>query len=205
MVVNTMTLPDSISCSDEQDEEHRQLKLIAEGDDRAFKSLYLHYHPRLYRFTSRLLNNSAMVEEVVSDTLFAVWKSAGSFKGKSRVSTWIFGIGYRTALKAIRSSARHDRFTNASDDSDTLVDTSAGNDPAALAETDDDTEQLLAAIETLSTEQKVVVELTGFGWSCAEIGEIVGCPTNTVKTRMFNARKKIHRQLQARHSDYITE
>lgn len=205
MVVNTMTLPDSIYCSDEQDDEYRQLRLIAEGDDRAFKSLYLDYHPRLYRFTSRLLNNSAMVEEVVSDTLFAVWKSAGSFKGKSRVSTWIFGIGYRTALKAIRSSARHERFTNASEDSETLVDSSAGNDPAALAETDDDTEQLLAAIETLSTEQKVVVELTGFGWSCAEIGEIVGCPTNTVKTRMFNARKKINRQLQARHADYITE
>lgn len=191
MVTTTMELDEWVDEPERGMDELGELKRIAQRDEAAFESLYRRYHPKLYRFVQRITNNPAQVEEIVSDTLYAVWKSADTFQQKSKVSTWIFGIAYRTALKSVRSNKRFSRFTQSGDDPEALLDANTASDPSVEAEILDKTTQVLAAVATLSPKQKAVVELTALGWSCAEIGEIVDCPTNTVKTRMFNARKKI--------------
>lgn len=191
MVADTMTLTERPIVSTNKDDEFAQLQRIARKDHAAFESLYRVYHPKLYRFANGLLNNHAQVEEVVSDTLYAVWTGAAKFKNKSKVSTWIFGIGFRVAMKAVRSNARHSRMTDHNEDGDELVDSRNCNDPSVGAELSEEASKVIAALGKVSPEQRAVVELTALGWSCSEIGEIVGCPTNTVKTRMFNARKRL--------------
>lgn len=191
MVTTTMEIDGWVDDSDHGMDELDELQRIAKGDEPAFESLYHRYHPKLFRFVQRIASNPAQAEEIVSDTLYAVWKSAGAFQNKSKVSTWIFGIAYRTALKSVRSNNRFLRFTQSGDDPEALVDSNSASNPSIKAEVLDKTAQVLAAVEMLSPKQKAVVELTALGWSCAEIGEIVDCPPNTVKTRMFNARKKI--------------
>lgn len=191
MVTTTMEIDGWVDDSDHGMDELDELQRIAKGDEPAFESLYHRYHPKLFRFVQRIASNPAQAEEIVSDTLYAVWKSAGAFQNKSKVSTWIFGIAYRTALKSVRSNNRFLRFTQSGDDPEVLVDSNSASNPSIKAEVLDKTAQVLAAVEMLSPKQKAVVELTALGWSCAEIGEIVDCPPNTVKTRMFNARKKI--------------
>jgi len=191
MVANTMTLTGWAESPDQETEEVAILRRIAQRDEAAFETLYNRYHPTLFRFVQRMVNDPSQVEEVVSDTLYAVWKGADKFQRKSKVSTWIYGIGYRTALKALRSGKRHNRFTLSDDSVDVAVDLSSGNDPAECAEMADAVSHVTEALKKLSPEQKAVVELTALGWSCVEIGEIVGCPSNTVKTRMFSARKKL--------------
>ena len=81
------------------DETHL-MGLVARGDRRAFESLYRSYHLRLARFLSNLLRKPELVEEVVNDTLLAVWRRPDSFSGKSKLSTWIFAIAYHKALRA---------------------------------------------------------------------------------------------------------
>ncbi len=191
MVANTMAFTGWTNGSDQETDEVAVLQRIARRDEVAFESLYRRYHPLLFRFVQRMLNDPAQVEEVVSDTLYAVWNGAGKFQRKSRVSTWIYGIGYRTALKAIRAGKRHSRFTQSGESAESAVDLSKNNDPAVEAELVDSISQMSQALKSLSIEQRAVVELTALGWSCVEIGEIVGCPSNTVKTRMFSARKKL--------------
>jgi RNA polymerase sigma-70 factor (ECF subfamily) len=191
MVANTMEIDGWIDDPDPGMDELDELKRIAQRDEAAFESLYRRYHPKLFRFVQRITNNPAQVEEIVSDTLYAVWNSADRFQQKSKVSTWIFGIGYRTALKSVRSNKRYSRFTRSGDDPEALMDSSTTSDPSIEAEISDKAKRVLAAVEALSPKQKAVVELTALGWSCAEIGEIVDCPANTVKTRMFSARKKL--------------
>ena len=72
------------------------------GDRAAFKELYLIYHRRLARFLMRMTSRHDLIEEVINDTLWTVWLKAGDFRGDSLVSTWIVGITYRRALKALR-------------------------------------------------------------------------------------------------------
>src|SRR5689334_16236033 len=86
-------------------DETRLIARICERDLRAFEQLYRIYHPRLSRFLINILRRPQLVEEALNDTLMVVWKRPESFNGTSKVSTWIFAIAYRTALKA---RARHD-------------------------------------------------------------------------------------------------
>ena len=78
------------------------LRQVAAGDRTAFKELYLIYHRRLARFLMRMTSRHDLIEEVINDTLWTVWLKAGDFRGDSLVSTWIVGITYRRALKALR-------------------------------------------------------------------------------------------------------
>ena len=73
----------------------RLLQAVAEGNRGAFEALYRRYHPRLLGFAHRWIEQRDQAEEVVQEVMFAVWKDAASFQGRSRVSTWIFGITYR--------------------------------------------------------------------------------------------------------------
>ncbi|MEE9335433.1 MAG: sigma-70 family RNA polymerase sigma factor [Granulosicoccaceae bacterium] len=180
--------PDNVATPDD---EVSELQRIAQQDEQTFETLYLRYHPKLYRFVQGLLKNPSQVEEVVSDTLYAVWTGAGKFQNQSKVSTWIFGTAFRIAMKAVRAGRRHTRFDNNSEDAGVLMDLNTSNDPAIGATLSEDVSNMVSALNGISPEQKAVVELTALGWTSAEIGEIVGCPANTVKTRMFSARKKI--------------
>jgi RNA polymerase sigma-70 factor, ECF subfamily len=80
------------------------LRRIVAHDRDAFRELYLLYHRRLARFLMRMSLSPESVEEIINDTLWTVWQKAADFRGASRVSTWIVGIAYRRALKAMRQT-----------------------------------------------------------------------------------------------------
>jgi RNA polymerase sigma-70 factor, ECF subfamily len=160
------------------------LNKIAGGDREALRALYLIYHRRLTGFLLRFTRRQDMVEEVINDTLYVVWCKAGEFRGDSRLSTWIMGIAYRCALKSVRRRG-HQLVTAVPIENESL----AAPDELNAAET---AEWLALAMQQLSTDQRLTLELAyGQGYSCEEIAEITDCPLNTVKTRMFHARRKL--------------
>src|ERR1700712_3756491 len=77
------------------------LHRVAAKDRRAFETLYPLYYRRLFGYLLKLTRRAELVEEVLNDVMFAIWKGAASFDGRSRPSTWIFGIAYHKALKAL--------------------------------------------------------------------------------------------------------
>jgi len=161
------------------------LRQVAAGDRTAFKELYLIYHRRLARFLMRMTSRHDLIEEVINDTLWTVWLKAGDFRGDSLVSTWIVGITYRRALKALR---RHGA------PRPMLVEEVAVAPDAQLE--DENREWLGQALAELPLEQRMVMEFSYLmGHSCEEIAQIMQCPVNTVKTRMFHAREKLRRSL----------
>ena len=162
------------------------LRQVAVGDRTAFKELYLIYHRRLARFLMRMTSRHDLIEEVINDTLWTVWLKAGDFRGDSLVSTWIVGITYRRALKALR---RHGTPRPMLVVEDVAV--------APDAQLEDENRQWLGqALAELPLEQRMVMEFSYLmGHSCEEIATIMQCPVNTVKTRMFHAREKLRRSL----------
>src|SRR5258708_38681255 len=75
---------------------------VAKGDRHAFETLYRCYFPRLRRFPERVTRRPQIVEEILNDTMLVVWRKAPSYNLRSKVSTWIFGIAFRRALKALK-------------------------------------------------------------------------------------------------------
>lgn len=164
------------------------LALIDQGDERAFEELYHCYHARLTRFLMNLLRRPVLVEEVLNDTMIAVWQKPSSFRGASKLSTWIFAIAYRKAMKALRKL--DEPVEQKVPDMRTSEDIPA--DDCIWHHQRD--HLLLDAMQQLSADHRAVVDLTYFHeLGYREIAEIVGCPVDTVKTRMFHARRHLRR------------
>jgi RNA polymerase sigma factor (sigma-70 family) len=166
--------------------DEQLIRRIASHDLQAFDALYRSFFPRLKRFLDRMTHSVTMIEEIINDTMLVVWQKAGTYNGTCKVSTWIFSIAYRKALQALRDV----------------------DDPVEIdfeqvsAETDGQPEHEITqrqqqrnigrALDALPLEQRTVVNLTYYhGMGYQEIAETMDCPVNTVKTRMFHARKRL--------------
>jgi RNA polymerase sigma-70 factor (ECF subfamily) len=170
-------------------QEAALLLRISEGDRLAFEALYRGYFPRLTRFLERILNRPQAVEEVLNDAMLVVWRKAGSFNGQSKVSTWIFSIAYRKALKSI---SRHDEPVEADDD----LAESPRPGPESLLMQKQLSTVLWQCVRRMSAEHRAVIELTHYhGYAYREIAQIMDCPVDTVKTRMFHARRRLRQML----------
>lgn len=168
--------------------ERALLGRMAAGDRAALALLYRPYHRRLSRFLARVTRRADLIDEVVNEAFWIVWQKAGSFRGDSRVSTWIMGIAWRCALKALRRHGEDD-----APDAEPPADPGATADPHADHELRD---WLGKALRRLPTEQRVVVELAyGHGHSLEEIAAIMQSPLGTVKARLFHARVKLRNLL----------
>jgi RNA polymerase sigma-70 factor (ECF subfamily) len=164
------------------------LERVVARDREAFRELYVAYHRRLARFLMRLTRRYEVAEEIINDTFWIVWRKAAQFRGDSLVSTWIMGIAYRRGLKALRGSAARQ-----ADSTDLETAQLVAPDDLAAAEL---SEWILLAMAQLPSEQRITLEFAyGYGHSCEEIAQIMDCPTNTVKTRLFHGREKLRRLL----------
>jgi RNA polymerase sigma factor (sigma-70 family) len=161
------------------------LHRVAQGDRHAFELFYRLYYRRLTRFLQQVMRRQHLVEEVVDDTMLVVWRKADGFNHASRVSTWIFAIAYRKALKALKRAHRHGEIPWDGEEG------YAEGPESELIEREVQ-HRLRRALAALSAEHRAVVELTYYhGYAYREIAQIVGCPVDTVKTRMFHARRKL--------------
>ena len=168
------------------EDEVALLRRIALKDRYAFDLLYRGYYRRLTRFLEQTTGTHQLIDEILDDTMLVVWRKAATFNGESRVSTWIFAIAYRRALKALE---RERRWAQISVDADELVLASSPETEFIERESGLALRRLLGA---LSVEQRAVIELTYYhGCAYKEIATIIGCPVNTVKTRMFYAHRKL--------------
>lgn len=168
-------------------DEYALLQGIGAGDTAAFEAFYKIYYPRLFRFVLRMTRQTEAVEELIQETLLVVWEKPHGFNFESKISTWVFGIAYKKTLKAMAKSARRDHDV----DIDQFVD-SIGDPVANPAHNWENEDWLNRGLALLSPEQRAVIELTFYhGLSYQEIGKVLDCPENTVKTRMFHARRKL--------------
>ena len=187
------------------------IRAVAQRNRQAFEALYCRYAPRLGRYLSRLLRQRELVEEVLNDVMLVVWQSAARYDPASaRLSTWLFGIAHHKALKALARRSRQSAeipLESAgvdADDPDHPASAPCPHNPERIAMGRELGRALESALAALSAEHRAVIELA-FGQDCSyeEIATITGCPVNTVKTRMFHARKRLAQLLAAQ--DYAAD
>ncbi len=190
--------PQRSARGDNQAYETQLIARLLARDIDAFEELYRAYCPRLTRFVTKFVKRPHIVEEVINDTLMVVWDRADAFKGASKLSTWIFGVAYRKAMKAMR---KQDEPVE-----DPWAEHRVSLDPTPEDELNRQRVQRLLqqAINELSADHRAVIEFTYFHeMGYREIAEIMDCPVDTVKTRMFHARRHLKRRLAGELPDWI--
>jgi RNA polymerase sigma-70 factor (ECF subfamily) len=197
-LVQTGNRQQMASKSDVVVDENVLFGLIVEGDASAFEVFYKIYYPRLFRFVLSITRDPESVEELIQETLLVVWNKPDRFNYESKISTWVFGIAHNKALKSISKSARRRNDVNVDDFQEAL-----GGDEGRAAQSWENKEWLSNTLEILTPDQRAVIELTFFHeLTYQEIAKILNCPENTVKTRMFHARKKLQAFAKNQESQY---
>ena len=149
--------------------------------------LFARHHVRVYRFALRLVRNEATAEDLISEVFLDVWRQAGKFEGRSAVSTWLLAITRFKALSVLRRKPEQELDEETAEAIEDTADT-----PEVALEKKEKGAVLRKCMEALSAEHREIIDLVYYHEkSVEEVAEIVGIPENTVKTRMFYARKRL--------------
>ncbi|MGZ8190840.1 MAG: RNA polymerase sigma factor [Methylococcaceae bacterium] len=180
------------------------MRRIANKDRKAFENVYYNYTPRIGNFLMKMLKKPELVDEAINEVMLTVWQSAERFDAaQGKLSTWLFGIAHNKALKLLERQRRHpfeqalepeESGLNENDWDEVTVGSGQAdpNNPERTVLGWELGDILVWALEQLTPEHRAVLELTFTEqYAYQDIAAITGCPVNTVKTRMFHARKKL--------------
>jgi RNA polymerase sigma-70 factor, ECF subfamily len=163
------------------------LESIADGGRTAMHILYSRHNVRVYRFILRIVRDRSVAEDLVSQVFLDVWRTASQFEGRSQVSTWLLSIARFKALTALRQR-RHEDI----DQEDVRQIADEADTPETSLDRSNTSAILRACVAKLSPAHREIVDLVYYHEkSVEEVAEIISVPANTVKTRMFYARKQL--------------
>jgi len=169
------------------DADYVLIRAIAAGSKPAMRTLFLRHHARVLRYATRIVRDHAQAEDVLSEVFLDVWRRAGRFEGRSSVGTWICGIARHKALTALEAKPPTH---NDDDHLLTLADPAPGPDGGLDAQ--DRVATLRRCIDALSRDHREIIDLVYFREkSIKEIAAMLGIGLNTVKSRVFYARKRL--------------
>ena len=163
------------------------LRSISAGDKHAMQTLFARHNVRVFRFLLRFVADRSAAEDLVSEVFLDVWRQAGRFEGRSQVTTWLLAIARYKALSALQR-----RSTEELDEDVAAAIEDPQDNPEIIIQNRQTSETLLDCLKELSPTHREVIDLVYYHEKpIDEVAEITGIPPNTVKTRMFYARKRI--------------
>ena len=164
---------------------------VASGDKRALGEVYDRFGGALFRYLLALTGDYQLSEEILQDTMVAVWRSAGTFRGGSSAKTWVFGVARRQAHNTLRRR----RLPLAGEEMlSTFPDEEIGPEEGLISGARK--EELESGIRRLPAVHREVLALIFFHeLSYEETAEVLGVPIGTVKSRLSNAKKSLKAQL----------
>jgi RNA polymerase sigma-70 factor, ECF subfamily len=174
-------------------DDKQLVKELASFDQRALRTLIARHQVKVFRFTTRLVRNDAVAEELTNEVFLEAWRNAAKFEGRSSVSTWLLSIAHNRAVSHLRK--RREETWN-DDQANELVD--SADNPEVIAQKADKGAAMRKCLVGLTPEHREIIDLVYYQeQSIAEVSAVLGIPEATVKTRMFYARKKLSELLKA--------
>ncbi len=164
---------------------------MAAGNTQALDDLYGRYGGQILAFLIARLNNQAIAEEVLQDTMLAAWNNAASFRGDSSVKTWLLVIARNRAINTQR------RYQPQWVDMEAVYDlASSDTSPHEAVEREFDKARVREALEHLSPDQREILVLFFFQHLTGpEIAEVLDISAGTVKSRLHRAKEALRRTM----------
>lgn len=179
---------------DDTDEALALLAQIANRDETAFRRLYDASYRRIYAFVMHRMRDEAAASEIVGEVLYDVWRRPAAYRGDAKLSTWLLGIARHKMLDRLRGADKtHEDIADHED----LHGSDTEDGYTALAQ-QQRAEGVAKCVAQLGEPHRECLYLAFYEeLSQAEIAQLQQVPEATVKTRLFHARAKIKRCLQA--------
>ena len=185
----------------DRDIDQKLVERVQRGDKAAFDLLVVKYQRKIFRLLSRLIRDSAEVEDVAQEAFIKAYRALPNFRGESAFYTWLYRIAINTAKNWLVSQGRRAPTSTEADieeaetfdDGEHLRDL---NTPDAMLLTKQVADAVNRAIERLPEDLKTAIVLRELeGLSYEEISETMNCPIGTVRSRIFRAREAIAEEL----------
>ena len=165
-------------------DERELIAKIAKKDQNAFQTFFYIYKNRLYYYFYKLLENQEDAEELTMETFFRIYRNAGTFRGESKVSSWVFGIARRVCLEHLKEKNRSIK----------TLEIYEGDAVSENLPINEDVELVRKAIEKLAPHDREVLFLAYYEeLPYEDIAKVLDIPVGTVKSRVFNAKAKLKR------------
>jgi RNA polymerase sigma-70 factor (ECF subfamily) len=160
------------------------IRAAAGGDRLAFEQIVRDHQLHVWRFLRRLVGDDALAEDVTQETFLRIYTRLDSFAFQAKFTTWMFQIARNAGIDALRARDRRSRVA-------TEASTSTPHAPVAPP---DLRVELQAALDSLPAKLRTVLLLVEvLGLRYREAAAVLGVPEGTVKSRVFQARLRLHR------------
>ena len=178
-------------------EDGRLLAAVAERRDReAYRALFDRYHPRVFVFVRRRLEDQELAREITSDVFLEVWASAPAFRGESKISSWIFGIARFKCLEALRRRGRLKRSRVIPTDDEVIAQVPEEDGSTTRLDARQELRQVARLLARISSDQRDALVWTVIeGRSLDEVARRQQVTPETVKTRVSRARRALRRMM----------
>jgi RNA polymerase sigma-70 factor (ECF subfamily) len=165
------------------------------GDVDAFAELYAQHQAPIYRFAYRMTGSHEDAADLRQETFIRAWQAVPRFRGECDVRGWLLRI-CANLCRTHLSSRR--RTTEVMRDVDPSLAAPPDADPAVRAAREADGHQVRAALAALPASQRELIVLREYEeLSCEEIARIFGCAAGTVRVKLFRARARLRKLLEA--------
>ena len=173
------------------------IRLTLGGDVSAFGQLVSRYQDRLYNSMVQILRSESDAEDVVQDAFVLAFTKLDSFKGNSRLYTWLYRIAYNVAINMMRRRRNAVSLDTRADQSEFPLPDS-GPSPEDRLDRQESIDQLRIAMNKLSVEHRSILVLREMdGLEYESISEILDLPIGTVRSRLHRARNQLKEHLEA--------
>jgi RNA polymerase sigma-70 factor, ECF subfamily len=167
------------------------LRRIGRGDEDAMAEFYREHGRVVLAQVLLVTGKRVLAEEIVQDTMLAVWRGAGSFRGESSVRSWVIAIARRQTRDRLRG-----RRLRVVDDAFLADQPGSGPGPEVMALDRAELAEVMGAIRELASTHREVLGLAfGSGLSLPEVAGVLEIPVGTVKSRLAAARTSLNRIL----------
>lgn len=181
----------------ERDVDQLLVERAQRGDKHAFELLVAKYQRKLVRLISRIVRDSAEVEDVAQEAFIKAYRALPQFRGEAAFYTWLYRIGVNTAKNFLVAQGRRAPTSTEKDAEEAETFEDAGqlrdiNTPESILMSRQIAVTVNAAMDKLPEELRTAITLREVeGMSYDEIAELMNCPIGTVRSRIFRAREAI--------------
>lgn len=181
--------------------EQELIQGLRNGEETAFKYLVDNYRDRVYNTALGIVQNAEDAEDVSQEVFIQVYRSIGSFKGESKLSTWLYRIATTRSLDLLRSRKSKKRFGLLQrlfgDENEPVYELPDFNHPGVALERKENAAKLFKAINRLPENQKIAFTLHKLeDLSYQEVSEIMQTTLPAVESLMHRAKQNLKKILE---------
>ncbi len=174
---------------------------LRNGDEPAFKYLVNNYQDRVFNTAIGIVQNAEDAEDVAQEVFIQVYRSIHSFKGESKLSTWLYRIATTRALDLLRSRKSKKRFgfiqRMFGDGNEPLHEIPDFNHPGVALDRKENAAKLFKAIAQLPDNQKTAFTLHKLeDLSYQEISDVMQTSVAAVESLMHRAKQNLRKMLE---------